>query len=60
MKKLAALVAAVIAFIGLSGCVVVPAYEPGYRTYYRSGPGYYDPGYNYYGGYYARRGYRSY
>lgn len=57
MKKLAALVAALLAVIGLSGCVVVPAYEPGYRTYY--GPGYYDPGYNYYGGP-ARRGYRSY
>lgn len=57
MKKLAALVAALLAVIGLSGCVVVPAYEPGYRTYY--GPGYYDPGYSYYGGP-ARRGYRSY
>jgi hypothetical protein len=53
MKKLAALVAALLAVIGLSGCVVVPAYEPGYRTY---GPGYYEPGYTYYGRY-GRRGY---
>jgi hypothetical protein len=56
MKKLAALFAALLAVIGLSGCVVVPAYEPGYRTYDRTyyGSGYYEPGYRYYGG---RRGY---
>jgi hypothetical protein len=54
MKKLAALVAALLAVIGLSGCVVVPAYEPGYRSSYY-GPGYYEPGYTYYGRY-GRRG----
>ncbi len=54
MKKLAALVAAALAIVSLAGCIVVPAYEPGYRSYYY-GPGYYDPGYPY-----SRRGYYRY
>lgn len=58
MKTLAALVLAVVGFLALSGCVVVPAYEPGYRAY---GYGYYDQAYPYYGsGGYYRRGYRYY
>jgi hypothetical protein len=58
MKKLAAFVVALLGFLMLSGCVVVPAYGPGYYSY---GHGYYDRGYPYYtrGGYY-RRGYSSY
>jgi hypothetical protein len=56
MRKLVA--AALLAAFGLSGCIVVPAYERGYS--YSYGPGYYDPGYTYYGSGYARRGYRSY
>jgi hypothetical protein len=54
MKKLVAVAVAALAIVGLSGCVVVPAYEPGYRPYYGYGPGYYDRDYRYY-----RRGYRS-
>jgi len=54
MKKLAALVALALAILGLSGCIVVPAYEHGYRSHYH-GPGYYDPGDPY-----SRRGYYRY
>lgn len=53
MKKFAVLLAALLALIGLAGCIAVPVYEPGYRPY---GHGYYDQGYPYYGsGYYRRR-----
>jgi hypothetical protein len=44
--------AALLVALGLSGCIVVPAYEPGYRT-----GGYYSPGPYYGGGGYYR--YRS-
>jgi len=51
MKTLAAVL---LAMVALSGCVVVPAYDAGYRGY---GYGYYDQGYPYY----ARRSrYRHY
>ena len=56
MKRFAAFIAALLGIFILSGCVVVPAYGPGYRAY---GYGYYDQGYPYYGGGYYRR-YRYY
>jgi hypothetical protein len=42
--------AALLLALGLSGCIAVPVYEPGYR----GGYGYYGPG-PYYGGYYRYR-----
>ena len=41
--------AALLVALGLSGCIVVPAYEGGYRG------GYYGPGPYYGGGYYRYR-----
>ena len=52
MKTVLALLTALLGFLALSGCVVVPAYEPGYRASY-----YYDRGYPGYGPAYYRRGY---
>jgi hypothetical protein len=43
---------ALLAALGLSGCIAVPVYEPGYRSYgYYGGGGYYRP----YGGYHRYR-----
>ena len=52
MKSIAA---ALLIALGLSGCIAVPVYEPGYRAraYYGPGP-YYGGGY-YGGGYYRYR-----
>lgn len=51
MKIIAAVL---LVALGLSGCIAVPVYEPGYRTggYYGPGPYYGGP---YYGGYYRYR-----
>ncbi len=43
-----AFAAVLLAAATLSGCVVVPAYDPGYRPYGYT-YGYYDRGYPYYG-----------
>jgi len=55
MKTLVAFLVALLGFFALSGCVVVPAYDPAPRAYY--GYGYYDGGPYYSGGYRYRRGY---
>jgi len=55
MKMIAA---ALLAALGLSGCIAVPVYEPGYRShgYYGGGGGYYGGGYHRpYGGYHRYR-----
>ena len=50
----AKIVSAAVAVVLLGGCVVVPAYGPGYGSgYYRGG--YYAPGYYYRDDYYNRR-----
>ena len=52
------IVTALLVAIGLSGCIAVPVYEPGYRHggYYAPAP-YYGGG-GYYGGGYRYRGER--
>ena len=53
MKMIAA---ALLAALGLSGCIAVPVYEPGYRSHGYYGGGYYGGGYHRpYGGYHRYR-----